>query len=401
MKTHVWRLTCRLTSKVLKGGCSPGGSFIRRKNHTADVPVRVTHVGPAGAEPGGIASVLREYCSWSWTDCEISVLQSYSLTGRLHSGWPFIRTLCQLISLPKRSLGVIHVHLSQRGAFIREGLLLLVAYYRRLPVCASIHGSSFEDFYKAHRSLCLFVLRHARRVFVLSSEVRNLLAAERAVHAVLLPNAVVVPPPTARQAGESQPTAVFAGEVSARKGADILLSAWPDVLAAVPGAQCRVIGPRSRSLSLQNIEGLTFEGPMPQESLLLTLETCRVAVLPSRAEAMPMFVLEAMARGRPVVATQVGAIPDVVRPGCGAVVPVGDVAALQRELMHYLSNRQAAGADGARARTRVLEHHSVEVLQSRLEQEWMVLAKRVPRPPDLTNDPQFLGDRYATPPLGN
>jgi glycosyltransferase involved in cell wall biosynthesis len=336
-----------------------------------------------------MASVLREYCSWPWTNCEISTLQSYSLTGRMHSGWPFIRTLCQLILLPKRRLGIVHVHLSQRGAFIREGFLLLAAYYRRLSVCASIHGSLFEDFYKAHRSLCLFVLRRARRVFVLSSAVRNMLNAEQAIPAVLLPNAVAVPPPPATPASESQPTAVFVGEVSARKGVDILLSAWPDVLAAVPGARCRVIGPRSRSLSLQNIEGLTFEGPLPQGSVLATLETCRVAVLPSRAEAMPMFVLEAMARGRPVIATEVGAIPDVVRPGCGAVVPAGDVAALRRALLHYLNNSQAAGADGARARCRVLEHYSVEVLQSRLEQEWMYVAKRGPRPPDLVNDSQF------------
>jgi glycosyltransferase involved in cell wall biosynthesis len=400
VKTHEQRWARQLTTKVLKDRSRPVASPLARKHHSSAGPLRVTHVGPAGAEPGGVASVLREYRSWHWTNCEISVLQSWSSTSRMHSGWPFIRTLCQLILLPKRRLGIVHVHLTQRGAFIREGLLLLAAYCRRLPVCASIHGSSFEKFYEAHRSLCLFVLRRARRLFVLSSAVRNMLAVERAVHAVLLPNAVAVPPPAATQASESQPIAVFAGEVSARKGVDILLSAWPDVLAAVPGARCRVIGPRSRSLSIQNVDGLTFEGPLPQGSVLSTLETCRVAVLPSRAEAMPMFVLEAMARGRPVIASEVGAIPDVVRPGCGAVVPAGDVAALRRALMHYLNNSQAAGADGARARSRVLEHHSVEVLQYRLQQEWMYVAKRGPRPPDIVNDSQFLSDRYATQ-LGN
>jgi glycosyltransferase involved in cell wall biosynthesis len=377
------RRTWRFTSKALIV-----------KHNTAD-SLRVTHVGPAGSEPGGIASVLREYCAWPWQSFEMSVLQSYSLTGRLHSSWPFIRTLWQLVSLSKEGLGVVHVHLSQRGAFIREGFLLLAAYYRRLPVCASIHGSSFEDFYKGHRSLCLFVLRRARRVFVLSSTVRNMLAADHAVRAVLLPNAVAVPPSTAEQADESRATAVFAGEVSARKGADILLSAWPEVMTAVPGARCRVIGPRSNCLTLKETEGLTLEGPMPQEGVLAALERSRVAVLPSRAEAMPMFVLEAMARGRPVIATDVGAIPDVVPPGCGAVIAVGDVDALKRTLVHYLTDSEAAAADGARARKRVLEHYSVEVLQSRLQQEWRYVANLGPEPPDLTVDPQFSRDRYA------
>jgi glycosyltransferase involved in cell wall biosynthesis len=91
-----------------------------------------------------------------------------------------------------------------------------------------------------------------------------------------------------------------------------------------------------------------------------------------------------MARGRPVIATNVGAIPDVVAPGCGAVVPVGDATALMRALAHYLTDSEAAGADGARARERVLERHSVEALQSRLRQEWMYVANRSPEPPDLT-----------------
>jgi glycosyltransferase involved in cell wall biosynthesis len=385
VKTHNRRRIWRFTSKGEKGRVGAAASLVTGEHNPTD-SLRVTHVGPAGAEPGGIASVLREYCAWPWPDCDLSVLQSYSSTSRMHSSWPFLRTLWQLIFRPKETLGVVHVHLSQRGAFIREGLLLLAAHYRGLPVCASIHGSSFEEFYKARRSLCLFVLRRARRVFVLSSIVLDLLAAEHAVRAVLLPNAVPVPPSTAKHAEDSQANAVFAGEVSARKGADILLSAWHEVVTAVPGARCRVIGPRSHSLPLHNTDtrGLTLEGPMPHEAVLAALETCRVAVLPSRAEAMPMFILEAMARGRPVIATNVGAIPDVVAPGCGAVVPVGDAKALRRALEHYLTDSEAAGADGARARERVLERHSVEILQSRLRQEWMYVANRGPEPLDLT-----------------
>jgi hypothetical protein len=63
---------------------------------------------------------------------------------------------------------------------------------------------------------------------------------------------------------------------------------------------------------------------------------------------------------------------------------VGDAKALRRALEHYLTDSEAAGADGARARERVVERHSVEILQSRLRQEWMYVANRGPEPLDLT-----------------
>jgi glycosyltransferase involved in cell wall biosynthesis len=335
----------------------------------------VTHVGPAGSEPGGMASVLREYVSWGWTDCQLSILQSYAAKARFYSVWPFLLALWRLLRAPQSSLGIIHVHLSERGAFIREGLLVVVGHYRGLPVCASIHGAEFEEFFNSHSRICLFVLRRTRKVFVLSSPVRDLLKSDVGLNVTVLPNAVSIPLTMQTSAGEGQPIVVFAGEVSRRKGADTLIAAWPRVLHAVPDAELLLFGPRTSDLVIKEDTHVTVAGPTDHSAVLAALETCRVAVLPSRAEAMPMFILEAMARARPVIATEVGGIAEVVGAQCGAIVQPGDVSALADAIIHYLKEPDASTADGMRARARAIDQYSAEVIQRRLRDEWRSIAK--------------------------
>jgi glycosyltransferase involved in cell wall biosynthesis len=91
-----------------------------------------------------------------------------------------------------------------------------------------------------------------------------------------------------------------------------------------------------------------------------------VSVLTSVSEGFPNSLVEAMAAGRPIVATNVGGVPDAVRPDeNGLLVPPGDPAALAAALQSLLSDanrRQRMGAAGAsRART---EFHATAVVGS-------------------------------------
>ena len=316
----------------------------------ATAPERVvTHVGHHPDAQGGIASVLRTYRDAGVPGWQVRFLRSYDAESRLRSAVPAARALAPLLLPGRPAVGVVHAHLSHRGSFVREGGLAVLSAARGRPVVVTVHGSDFPRFLREHRRLVLAVLRRARAVVVLSEHHRALLPADLQARSVLVPNTVrtgagpVEPPPDA-------PRAVFAGEVSRRKGVDVLLQAWPDVRAALPLAELVVAGPPGDVVPVE-LPGVTWTGPLDNDAVRDELRRARAAVLPSRREVMPVFVLEAMAAGRAVVATPVGAVAETVGEA-GTLVPVDDAGALAAALVAVLGPGPRAALAGASARSR-------------------------------------------------
>ncbi len=93
---------------------------------------------------------------------------------------------------------------------------------------------------------------------------------------------------------------------------------------------------------------------MSAEDVAAALDSATLLVLPSRSEGMGRVVIEAGCRGRAVVGSRVGGIPDVVADGeTGLLVPPGDAAALSEALERVLSDRALAERLGVEARIRV------------------------------------------------
>ena len=135
-------------------------------------------------------------------------------------------------------------------------------------------------------------------------------------------------------AGVLRPLWVCAGRLEEQKGQDVLLDALAEVrrrglefvaVLAGEGRRRAALEERARALGLE--ANVRFAGQVEDVGPLLA--AADAVVLPSRWEGMPLVLLEALARGRPVVASAVGGVPEVVTDGEHArLVPPGDVAAL-------------------------------------------------------------------------
>jgi glycosyltransferase involved in cell wall biosynthesis len=142
----------------------------------------------------------------------------------------------------------------------------------------------------------------------------------------------------------------FVGSLDKRKGLYELLSAFEQM----DGAPTLVLvgdGPARRAAeqAAARLEGrIVVAGARPLAEVARYLTAADVLTLPSYAEGTPNVVLEALASARPIVATPVGGIPDVVDHGrTGLLVPVRDVPALAAALAEALARPWDARAFAA------------------------------------------------------
>lgn len=155
---------------------------------------------------------------------------------------------------------------------------------------------------------------------------------------------------------------VFVGELRLLKGVDVLLEA----LARVPAATAVIVGDgpdaarfRAQALNLGLGGRVRFTGALPARN---AFALGRILVVPSRAESLPYVVLEGAAAGLPVIATDVGGIPEIFAGTATSLVAPGDAAALESALRTALAEPEALQAAAHRLRSRVEDHFSADVM---------------------------------------
>jgi glycosyltransferase involved in cell wall biosynthesis len=141
----------------------------------------------------------------------------------------------------------------------------------------------------------------------------------------------------------AEPRALFVGALERVKGLDVLLAAWPR-------ASLRVVGTGSLADLVVKAPDVSWAPRLEQPDVAAALDESWCLVLPSRSEGLPRVVLEAISRGRAVVGSRVGGIPDVIEDGVnGLLVPPGDPQAVAAALGRILSDRDLAERLGAAA----------------------------------------------------
>ena len=142
-----------------------------------------------------------------------------------------------------------------------------------------------------------------------------------------------------------------------RKGVDVLIEAAAALRKAFPGRRCLVggIGPLERRLRRQShTSGDAVEFLGLRTDARRILHALDVVVIPSRHEGLPLVLLEAMALGRPIVATRVDGIAEVLEDGVtGLLVPAEDPAALALALARLFREPELGGRLGSAARDAV------------------------------------------------
>lgn len=215
-----------------------------------------------------------------------------------------------------------------------------------IPVVVSVRCDTeyrLDRFYQS-RLLTPFVVRNADAVAVQSPRMARELveAVADAVPAdalrakiFVMPNGVDAAAPCSG-GGE----VLYVGRLTKLKSVDVLLAA----MRRLPGETLRIVGdgPERRPLerAASDLSNVIFTGRLDHRQAMAMLARAKVLVLPSQHEGQPNILMEAMTRGVPVVATDVGGVPDLVEHGrTGWLVRPGDAAAIANAIRAISSDR--------------------------------------------------------------
>ena len=171
----------------------------------------------------------------------------------------------------------------------------------------------------------------------------------------------------------TSPIVGVVGRLELEKGHPTLLEAWPLVLEACPSAYLLIVGEGSRLDALHDIaraQGIerhvVFTGR--RDDIPAVTAAFDVAVLPSYREAQGLTILEAMALSRPVVASNVGGIPEMIEDGVtGLLVPPQDPPALAAAIVRVLNDHQLADVLGRAGHDLVHDRFCVELMVSAVQ----------------------------------
>lgn len=291
----------------------------------------------------------------------------------LHFVIAFIRTVWRM------EPNVVHLHSTFAGAVGRVALLLLRPF-RKPRVVYCPHCFAFlMDQTASKRRIYAFI---ERALYPLTDAIICVSEFERqeAIKAGLPKHKLKlvyngVPVDTFKpKTEEEQPTdnnrpirALFAGRLDEQKGFDILLEAMRQIPAGT--VHLDVAGSRANATTHTNMdaENITYHGWVNQAELAQLYTRADVMVMPSRWEGFPMSLLEAMAHGLPVIASDNCSFPEVIETGVNSVLfAPGDADALSNNLIQYQTNEWKAMGQKAN-KTVINEFTTVQMIKYTLK----------------------------------
>src|SRR5687768_17064058 len=344
-----------------------------------DGRVRVLQFGPSLKVRGGITSVERLICDYLppyVSMRHVATFEDGSAIAKASMFAKSVQVLRRALESPEPT--IFHIHFASRGSTLRKMILAEMVARAGRPLILHAHGSEFDQF---HRRLPSAVRRNVNRtlqranVFItLSTQWRNFYVDECEIspsQVVVLPNPVRVPSEVPDRSGRAEVQILKLGRLGERKGSYDLVNAFLGLPEALRNRARLVLAGDGdvegvRKLAEPAGTRIIVHSWIDSHERDRLLAASDVFALPSRAEGVPMALLEAMASGLPSITTPVGGIPDVFRDGIdGMMVKPGDVDQIRAAMIHFITDDAARLVAGRLAREQARQY-DVHVYARRL-----------------------------------
>ena len=259
--------------------------------------------------------------------------------------WAVTRFVLKLLFC--RTLKIVHIHTSSYFSFRRSVYFARIAKLFGKKVIMHVHSGKFSQYYAEYPSFVEKGLTYCDKIVALTPTWKDFFASIFDPHdVVVIPNPVPkMEKPERKYSGKIN--FLFLGFVSRDKGAkDLLemvvshkrqLNKKAQFTLCGNDVDCNV-GMYIRENHLGDL--VIYRGWVDGEEKQKIFDSHDVLVLPSYAEGMPMTIIEAMANGMPVIASNVGGIPEIINDNeNGQLIVAGNKEELYAAVTRYLNNR--------------------------------------------------------------
>ncbi len=338
---------------------------------------KIYFVGPSLNTQGGISSVLNLYKE-NLTGLEMVFLASYSGNNRLRDLYCFLYTLIRTFIICIRDKNAIfHINTASNGSYFRKSIIAKLCLMFDRKVILHIHGGGFIDFIESSKpqkkKAIISLLRRVHHIIVLSDfwlESYKKYTSKDKISVLYNPCGII--DKIYKPRSNTKTRILFVGALCKNKGVYDLIESVRSldknsyILDMYGNVELDQVRSLVRTYDLtDNIHAYDW---VSRKELDGVYERSDILVLPSYAEGMPMCILEAMGKGLPIIATNVGGIPDTIVDGHnGYIISPGNISALKDKISLLISDSRLREQMGKASLNLAATRYSVEKVAEKLK----------------------------------
>lgn len=259
-------------------------------------------------------------------DDESIVADIFSTKGNpLRRVWQIIKLLCYA-----RKYDVLHIHACSHWGMLPTVVGVLAGKLWQKRIVITYHGGGAEEYFAKHIRFVKRWLNRADQVVVLSGFLKDIFD-RYAIPCEVIPNIVVLQPQKQRER-DVAPRFISIRHLEPLYNISCILQAYEQVLMAYPNATLDILGKGSMREQLEQyvvdkkLTGVQFIGQVPNQQIYEYLNKADIMLSASRADNMPVSLLEAMNAGLLVISSRVGGVPYMIEEGKTGVLFESDNA---------------------------------------------------------------------------
>jgi glycosyltransferase involved in cell wall biosynthesis len=311
---------------------------------------------------GGVAAVLSAYRNHFEHFRTIPTFR-HRVDSKIVKAWYALQAIvrCFFLLLFDRRIKIVHIHGAAYASFYRKAIFIKIIRFFNRKIIYHQHAGEFQDFYdKSDRKQWIVnTINCCDRLIVLSQSWKTFYAGIGVDECkIIVLNNIVTPPAAIRPREiDGKLHLLYLGEIKEMKGSYDLLNALKANRALFEGKVLLHVGGIVMDGDFEKMiaqsdlaQMVQYEGWVKGEKKVECLSCADVFIIPSYFEGLPITILEAMSYAHPIIASNVGGIPEIVHSHQnGILVEPGNIEQIKNAILFFVENHDKISEYGAHA----------------------------------------------------